>query len=110
MISNSKTSHQSVWDDISASWPDDTQKLYESLSADVQIEAERVRLSSILKERMHEVGMTQRKLAEKMHMQPSEVSRLLNGKSNATWSTQVRMATELGLRINFELVEPGNLS
>lgn len=96
-------SNKEFWDEVTKDWSDADKIMSEDITKSARLRAERDMLCGQLRDRMNELGLTQRALAKALNMQPSEVSRLLNSRANATWSVLARIANELGLRLTVEL-------
>lgn len=56
-----------------------------------------------LKELRKEKNLTQSQLAEKLGMEKGQISKIENGKFNLTLATINKIASALGVRINFSL-------
>jgi len=54
---------------------------------------------------MENKNITKSQLAEKMRLNPPQISRLLSGRRNITLETAVKAAAALGMEIKLELVE-----
>jgi ribosome-binding protein aMBF1 (putative translation factor) len=98
-------SEENIWADISQNWTDENKKFYEDAKRAFAIESERIRLANILRDRRKALGLTGVQLANKLSMQPAEVSRILSGASNPTMMTQIKLAEALDLKITFEAIE-----
>lgn len=96
-------SNNDFWAEVMEDWSEADKKLAEEMTKSARLRAERDMLCLQLRDRMHALGLTQAALAKTLNMQPSEMSRILNSRSNATWGVLARIATELGLRLTLEL-------
>ena len=54
-------------------------------------------LTAVLKLRMYELGLTQKKLAEMLHVSQSRMSKLMHGKSDPTLKTARLMSQKLNI-------------
>ena len=91
--------------ELSTDWTEDDWKHYHALNVAFQAEAARLRQGRILKNRLKELGLTQRALAARIGMQPSEVNRILNGQSNYSSDSHHRVIAALGLEVEYVKIE-----
>lgn len=57
-------------------------------------------LASVIRLRMYEMGLTQQKLAEKLHISSSRISSYINGKSDPSLKTARALSQTLGIDAN----------
>ncbi len=62
-------------------------------------ESARLEFALKIKRLINKLNISQEELAEKMHVKPSYVSRIINGKSDFTMSTLYKICSSLGVRL-----------
>jgi DNA-binding XRE family transcriptional regulator len=88
------TTHDDLLDEIAGKQGTSDREIFESeLKAEI--------LAYKFKELRKQKKLTQGQLAEKLGVDKGQISRIENGKFNLTLATINKMATELGVRIDF---------
>lgn len=91
--------------ELSTDWTEEDWERYHQKDLAFQALAARLRQGRILKNRLKELGLTQRALAARIGMQPSEVNRILNGQSNYSSDSHHRVIAALGLEVEYVKIE-----
>lgn len=87
--------------EISAGWTDEDWDNYKAMQTAFKAEAERQRLGQVLRKRIADLGLTQKQLADKLGIQPSELSRIITGRANYSANTHLNLLNVLGLKVQY---------
>lgn len=87
---------------ISTEWSAEEWRAYGELKKEFRAEAERLRLGQQLRRRISDLGLTQKTVALNLGIQPSELNRIIQGKSNYSINIHLRLLDTLGLRTIYE--------
>ena len=74
-----------------------------SMKARVDAELEQLRVSAGLRSARKEAGMTQKQVAEKMHVKREYISRLENSPQNMKLSTLIKYTQSVGKRFDIAI-------
>jgi predicted XRE-type DNA-binding protein len=91
--------------EISRDWTDEDWARHQELKKIFRAEAERIRLGIQLKNRIQELGLTQKAIAESLQVQPAEISRIIKGRTNYSANTHLRLLNQLGLRVEYVKID-----
>jgi DNA-binding XRE family transcriptional regulator len=92
------------WAPIIAGWPKEVQEYHQKWEVAIALRDERQRLGEAVKTRRLELGISQRKLAKVVGISQREVCHIEQAKSNPTLSTQVKILSALGLKMEISAV------
>jgi len=96
--------HELFWAPIIAEWPKEVQEYHRNWDVAIALRDERQRLGEAVKTRRLELRISQRKLAKVVGISQREVCHIEQAKSNPTLSTQVRILSALGLKMEISAV------
>jgi DNA-binding XRE family transcriptional regulator len=92
------------WAPIIAGWPKEVQEYHQKWEVAIALRDERQRLGEAVKTRRLELGISQRKLAKVVGISQREVCHIEQAKSNPTLSTQVKILSALGLKMEISAI------
>ena len=96
--------HDALWAPIIAAWPKEVKEYHQQWQVAITLRDERYRLGEAVKTRRLELGISQRKLAKVVGISQREVCHIEQAKSNPTLSTQVKILSALGLKMEISTV------
>ena len=94
-----KRSFEDVWSETTKNWSDDDFASQEKVSTAFKLEAERIRIARLLRQRQSELKLSQKTVAALSGIQEADLSRFYNGKANFTLTTQLKLFSVLGLEL-----------
>ena len=103
MIASMKSNEPKTLDEMSAEWLRDSSPDGKALWAEIQngLQPKRFKeaFAKAVSEKRMELGLTQRQLAKLTGINQRDISHIEQAKANPTLSTQVKLLTTLGLKL-----------
>ena len=96
--------HEALWAPIIADLPQNAKDYLKRWEVAIALRDERERLGDAVKTRRLELGISQRKLAKVVGISQREVCHIEQAKSNPTLSTQVKILSALGLKMEISAI------
>jgi DNA-binding XRE family transcriptional regulator len=96
--------HEMFWAPIIAAWPKEVQEYHQKWDVAIALRDECQRLGEAVKTRRLELRISQRKLAKVVGISQREVCHIEQAKSNPTLSTQVKILSALGLKMEISAI------
>ena len=94
-----KKSFEDVWKETTQDWSNDDFASQDKVSMAFKLEAERIRIARLLRQRQSDLKLSQKTVAALSGIQEAELSRFYNGKANFTLTTQLKLFSVLGLEL-----------
>lgn len=86
-------------------WIIDNQNDPSYIAADIALD-----LAINISTKMKELGLTRKKLAEKLNVSSAYITKLLSGNTNMTLNTMIKVADSLGYKLNVKLESKSKIS
>lgn len=96
--------HDALWAPIIADLPQEAKDYLQRWDVAIALRDECQRLGEAVKTRRLELGISQRKLAKVVGISQREVCHIEQAKSNPTLSTQVKILSALGLKLEISSI------